>query len=66
MGKVAEAIAAETFLKTVGAAEAQSFKAVGLGQDLRFQDTNVSGAALVADDRSGPNSVGFRRLRIPR
>ncbi len=46
---VATADAVETFLKAVAAATSVSFKAVGLGDDLRFHDGTVSGAALSFD-----------------
>jgi len=41
--------AASTFLASVGTAEARSFPAVGLGEDVRVQGDGVSGAALMAD-----------------
>ena len=45
----ATADAAAAFLKAVGAAPSASFKAVGLGDDLRLRDAAVSGAALSVD-----------------
>ena len=42
----ATADAAAAFLKAVGTAPSASFKAVGLGDDLRLRDAAVSGAAL--------------------
>ena len=44
----ATADAVEAFLKAVAAAPSVSFKAVGLGDDLRLGDAAVSGAALSA------------------
>ena len=41
--------AAAVFLKAVGAAPGDLFKAVGLGDDFRLRDAAVSGAALFAD-----------------
>ena len=41
----------EDFLAAVTAAKAESYPAVGLGEDVRLEGTNVDGAALVADGR---------------
>lgn len=41
--------AAAAFLKAVSAAPSASFKAVGLGDDVRLRDDMVSGAALSAN-----------------
>ncbi|MEP7216584.1 MAG: DUF6569 family protein, partial [Anaerolineaceae bacterium] len=45
----ATADAVEAFLKAIAAAPSVSFKAVGLGDDLRLSDAAVSGAALSVD-----------------
>jgi hypothetical protein len=52
--EVAQAPRAEAvrvFLKETAVASRTSFKAVGLGQDLRFDGDNVSGAALEVSER---------------
>lgn len=41
----------EDFLAAVTAAKAETYPAVGLGEDVRLEGTNVVGAALVADGR---------------
>lgn len=41
----------EDFLASVTAAKAETYPAVGLGEDVRLEGTNVVGAALVADGR---------------
>ena len=41
----------EDFLASVTAAKAERYPAVGLGEDVRLEGTDVVGAALVADGR---------------
>ena len=43
--------AVQSFLKGVAAADASRFKAVGLGDDLRFKGLHLTGAALALSDQ---------------
>jgi hypothetical protein len=41
----------EEFLQTVGKAEAKTFPATGLGEDVRFKEGNLTGGGLIAHER---------------
>lgn len=47
----AQAAEVEAFLEQVGAASAESFSALGIGEDIRFDADALAGAALVANGR---------------
>ncbi len=49
--KVPSAKAAEEFLAELADGRAETFPAVGLGQDVRISGNRVTGAALIVDDR---------------